>query len=162
MPRINAMLAIGVVLIVLIFKTSDALAAALWHRGHRRDGDQHLPGRRRRDPPMALAPARRLRGVRRARPGRSRLPVVQHAEGYPGRLAAARHGGDGVRADRHLAHRPPRPIWTICATAPFRSTSSCRRAPAERVAGTAIFLAAPHRCDAGPDAAQPQALSRAA
>ena len=79
-PRINACSRIGVVLIVLIFKTSDALAAAY---GIAVTGvmviSTFLVGDR-RGAPVALAPAGRHRGVRHARPRRSRVPVVQHAQ----------------------------------------------------------------------------------
>ena len=58
-PRINAMLCVGVVLIVLIFKSSDALARRLWHRGDRRDGDLHRAGGRGGDPSLALVSGQR-------------------------------------------------------------------------------------------------------
>ena len=37
-PQVNTMLAIGVLILVLAFKTSDNLAVGLWHRG-----DRHVP-----------------------------------------------------------------------------------------------------------------------
>ena len=38
------MLAVGVVLIVLIFKIVGRAGRGLWHRGDRRDGDLHRAG----------------------------------------------------------------------------------------------------------------------
>ena len=57
-PRMNAILAVGVVLIVLIFRSSDALGGRLRHRRYGRDGDQHVPCGDRRRAPMALETAR--------------------------------------------------------------------------------------------------------
>ena len=63
-PRVNVMLAVGVVLIVLIFKTFRRSGRGLRHRGDGRDGHQHFPRRDRGGPPLEMATAGRHRRIR--------------------------------------------------------------------------------------------------
>ncbi len=160
-PRINTMLAIGVVLIVLIFKTSDALAAAY---GIAVTG--------------VMVISTFLVAVVAVRRWRWRLPVVIAVFGTLGLVDLAFlsantlkvvQGGwlplamaaavfvliDTWRIGRrvHLEHQRDGtiPIDLFLARAAGRARRRHRDLPRRA-----------HRCDAGPDAAQPQALSCAA
>ena len=139
----NAMLAVGVVLIVLIFKSSDALAAAY---GIAVTGVMVISTvlvARGRAPSLELEARRRSIAVfGAAGPDRSRLPRLQRlkiVEGgwLPLAVAAAIFRGDG-----HLAAWAGGCIWTRCATMRWRWTCSWTRADkfSQRIAGTAVFL----------------------
>ena len=88
-PRMNTYLCVGVVLIVLIFKSVVGAGRGLRHRGDGRDGHQHMPRRHRGRAPMGLGLAHRASRVRIPRADRCRVPRVQFAQDRGRRLAAA-------------------------------------------------------------------------
>ena len=54
-PRVNRILLIGVLALVLLFRSSDALGQRLWHRGLRHDGGDNLACLLRRLEALAMA-----------------------------------------------------------------------------------------------------------
>jgi KUP system potassium uptake protein len=122
----------------------------LRHRGHRRDGHQHLPRRHRRGAPMGL-------GLRWAHPVFGFLafidlvPRLQFAQDRAGRLAAARHRRRRLHGDGHLAQGRRAHIEKIRSESlPLDLFLERADKTPVRVAGTAVFLTA--RSDAVPGA----------
>ena len=59
-PQVNTALMIGVLVLVLTFRSSDGAGLGLWHRRHRHLPVHLLPGHHRLPPPIWLAPLGRL------------------------------------------------------------------------------------------------------
>ena len=89
MPRVNMLLLVGVVLLVLLFRSSSALAVGLRHLGHRHDGGHRDDGVRRDLAGLEMVAARRRRADRAVPAARPHVPLRQPAEGRRRRLGAA-------------------------------------------------------------------------
>ena len=142
-PQINAMLAVGVLILVLAFKTSRQSRLRLWHRGdrhvpvHLRAGDGGVP------PPVPLVARRGDHRVRLVLPDRSGVLFRQHAEGAGGRLGAAGAGHRADRADDLVEARARPAAGALASRTACRSPPFLARLPQSRtirVPGMAVFL----------------------
>ncbi len=105
LPRVNRLLLIGVMLLVLLFRTSSGLGLRLWHRGLHHHGRRRHHGLRRDLEIVELARGDRGRADRAVRRRRHDLLQRQSPEAARRRLgAAAVRRGDGGH-DLDLAPR---------------------------------------------------------